>query len=178
MPLQGGDPVRLTSKRGEWFPIVSPDGKWVYFSADEEGLTRATKMPAEGGTTVALTPPEVRFTAGAVSADGTTLYGTAWNAAGRRTQFAAVPTAGGAVAFLDSPRGARGLTPDEKSWVLIDVIGGVPGVYVVPRAGGKERLLVDLGQDQAWRGAISPDGKNAAVVRGRSTNDVILIKAK
>ena len=52
----GGDAKRLTSHEGlELFPKLSPDGKWIAFSAEYSGSRQIWVMPAEGGTARQLT---------------------------------------------------------------------------------------------------------------------------
>lgn len=53
---QGGTAKRLTSHAGlELFPKLSPDGKWIAFSAEYSGSRQVWVMPAEGGTARQLT---------------------------------------------------------------------------------------------------------------------------
>ncbi len=53
---EGGDAKRLTSHEGlELFPKISPDGKWIAFSAEYSGSRQVYKMPSKGGTPVQLT---------------------------------------------------------------------------------------------------------------------------
>ncbi len=52
----GGDAKRLTSHPGiELFPKISPDGKWIAFSAEYSGSRQIWVMPSEGGTARQLT---------------------------------------------------------------------------------------------------------------------------
>ena len=52
----GGDARRLTSHDGyELFPKISPDGKWIAFSAEYSGSRQIWVMPAEGGSARQLT---------------------------------------------------------------------------------------------------------------------------
>jgi tricorn protease len=52
----GGEARRLTSHEGlELFPKISPDGKWIAFSAEYSGSRQIWVMPAEGGTARQLT---------------------------------------------------------------------------------------------------------------------------
>lgn len=52
----GGQAKRLTSHDGlELFPKISPDGKWIAFSAEYSGSRQIWVMPAEGGTARQLT---------------------------------------------------------------------------------------------------------------------------
>ncbi|WP_047449482.1 S41 family peptidase [Alistipes sp. ZOR0009] len=52
----GGDERRLTSHEGlELFPKISPDGRWIAFSAEYSGSRQIWVMPAEGGAARQLT---------------------------------------------------------------------------------------------------------------------------
>ncbi len=56
VPAAGGDARRLTSHPGlELFPRISPDGKWIAFSAEYSGSRQVWVMPAGGGTPRQLT---------------------------------------------------------------------------------------------------------------------------
>jgi len=52
----GGEARRLTSDIGlELFPKISPDGKWIAFSAEYSGTRQVYIMPSGGGVPVQLT---------------------------------------------------------------------------------------------------------------------------
>lgn len=52
----GGTAKRVTSHPGiELFPKISPDGKWIAFSAEYSGSRQVWVMPSEGGTARQLT---------------------------------------------------------------------------------------------------------------------------
>lgn len=52
----GGEAKKLTTHEGfELFPRLSPDGKWIAFSAEYSGSRQVYVMPAEGGTPEQLT---------------------------------------------------------------------------------------------------------------------------
>lgn len=52
----GGDAIRLTSHKGlELFPKISPDGKWIAFSAEYSGSRQVYVMPSTGGAPKQLT---------------------------------------------------------------------------------------------------------------------------
>lgn len=52
----GGSARRVTSHAGiELFPKISPDGKWIAFSAEYSGSRQIWVMPSEGGTARQLT---------------------------------------------------------------------------------------------------------------------------
>ncbi len=53
---RGGDARQLTSHNGlELFPRLSPDGRWIAFSAEYSGTRQVYVMPSEGGTPRQLT---------------------------------------------------------------------------------------------------------------------------
>jgi tricorn protease len=55
-PLAGGQAQRLTTHgAAETHPSISPDGKWIAFSASYEGAQEAYVMPANGGQPKRLT---------------------------------------------------------------------------------------------------------------------------
>ena len=55
-PVSGGPALRLTSHPGlELFPKISPDGKWIAFSAEYSGSRQVWVMPSWGGAPRQLT---------------------------------------------------------------------------------------------------------------------------
>ncbi len=56
VPATGGDARKLTSHLGmEIYPKISPDGKWIAYSAEYSGSRQIYVMPAAGGTPKQLT---------------------------------------------------------------------------------------------------------------------------
>jgi tricorn protease len=56
VPAAGGEARRLTSDIGlELFPKISPDGKWIAFSAEYSGTRQVYVMPSTGGVPRQLT---------------------------------------------------------------------------------------------------------------------------
>jgi len=56
VPAEGGTAHRLTSHQGlEFFPKISPDGKWIAFSGEYSGTRQVYVMPASGGSPRQLT---------------------------------------------------------------------------------------------------------------------------
>lgn len=55
-PAKGGDAKRLTSHEGlELFPKISPDGKWIAFTAEYSGTRQIHVVPTTGGIPKQLT---------------------------------------------------------------------------------------------------------------------------
>lgn len=76
-PVQGGLATRLTALEGEErFPRVSPDGKWLAFSAQPYGNTDVFLLPLEGGEMRQLTFHEATDLVSSWSWDGKHLYFT------------------------------------------------------------------------------------------------------
>ena len=75
VPLSGGTAVRLTAHEGEErFPRISPDGKWVAFTAQYEGNDDVYLMPASGGEPIRLTWHPASDQAIGWSAEGKVLF--------------------------------------------------------------------------------------------------------
>lgn len=55
VPLQGGEPQRLTSGNINTEPAFSPDGNTLYFVSDRGGNPQIYKMPAQGGAAERVT---------------------------------------------------------------------------------------------------------------------------
>jgi len=67
-------------------------------------------------------------------------------------------------------------TPDGRHLSFIGVPPDPSNIWLQPAEGGAPRKLTDFRQDYIFRHAWSRDGKNLAVVRGRPTSDVVLLK--
>jgi tricorn protease len=105
----GGAARRLTSAQGEeTLPKLSPDGRWVAFSAQYGGNTDVYMVPVEGGE-----PRRLTWHPGADLVQG-------WSPDGRRIVFASARAAapsGGAIRFWS-----------------VSVDGGLPEALPMPRA--------------------------------------------
>ena len=75
VPVSGGQAVRLTAMDGEeTLPAVSPDGKWLAFSAEQFGNMDVFIMPMEGGEIQQLTYHEANDEVESWSWDSKTIY--------------------------------------------------------------------------------------------------------
>lgn len=75
VPSSGGTAARVTSMAGyQLNPKVSPDGKWLAFSADEQGNNNVYVMPVEGGAIRQLTFHEANDMVSSWSADSRYIY--------------------------------------------------------------------------------------------------------
>ncbi|MCK5057817.1 MAG: PD40 domain-containing protein [Candidatus Aminicenantes bacterium] len=119
VPAAGGDAKRLTSHKGlELFPKISPDGKWIAFSAEYSGSRQVYVMPAGGGSPKQLTyyndvgmlPPRGGF-------DNITLD---WTPCGKYIMVRANRT----------PYGER-----KGKYFLVNIAGGFEKPLPIPEAG-------------------------------------------
>jgi serine/threonine protein kinase/Tol biopolymer transport system component len=178
LPIEGGDPAPLTTGRTDAGPVVSADGKWVYFTTREGLLSRAMKVSVDGGPTAALTDLSQGFILSRLSADGSHLMGYAINPATHRRQRVTLSVNGGPLEFVENVPSNGGPLPDGTARLHTDTRDGVHGLFLKPLAGGVEKLLMDVGQEDVAEIAYSKDSRRVAVVRGHETSDVVLIHAK
>ncbi len=118
VPRSGGSARRLTSFGGQTQnPYLSPDGKWVAFSAEYSGNTNVYIVPAEGGQPRRLTwHPGADLVEG-WAPDGTRIVFASGrdNAPVGTPRFFTVPLEGGVEQPLPMPRADQGkLSPDGK----------------------------------------------------------------
>lgn len=77
VPTDGGLALRLTAMTGnELAPRISPDGKWLAFSADQNGNMDVYLMPLEGGDIKQLTSHEAGDVVDSWSWDSKSIYFT------------------------------------------------------------------------------------------------------
>ncbi len=77
VPVTGGQSARLTAMEGEETkPAVSPDGKWLAFSAEQYGNVDVFVMPMEGGEIQQLTYHEANDEVESWSWDSKSIYFT------------------------------------------------------------------------------------------------------
>lgn len=75
VPSAGGTAVRLTAMTGyQTGPRISPDGKWLAFTSDEQGNPDVYIMPTEGGSVRQLTFHESSDVAASWSPDSRRVY--------------------------------------------------------------------------------------------------------
>lgn len=75
VPANGGTAARVTAMTGyQSHPKMSPDGKWLAFSADEQGNQNVYVMPVEGGAIRQLTFHESNDMVSSWSADSKYIY--------------------------------------------------------------------------------------------------------
>jgi eukaryotic-like serine/threonine-protein kinase len=184
MDVDGGNLIQLTVENG-YSPHVSPDGRWVVYSSwsvpeDASSLWMSLrKVSIDGGEPVGLT--DYSASEPSYSPDGQWISCYAKDPARPdEWRYSVIPAAGGRpVRQFDFP----GFQYQFLRWTLdsrhLSYIGAPPdpsNIWLQPAAGGEPRKLTDFKSDYIFRHAWSPDGKTLALVRGRGTSDVVLLK--
>ncbi len=113
----GGLARRLTTDHGmETDAAISPDGKWLAFSAEYEGPTEVYTMPLAGGLPVRRTYEGESARVVGWTPDGKILYATRHYATLPNTQLATVALSGNRVEVLPLSQAADGrFEPEGKT---------------------------------------------------------------
>jgi Tol biopolymer transport system component/predicted Ser/Thr protein kinase len=179
--VDGANPRQVTSGGSAAWPSLTPDGRSVVYQRQDtqQVLWRA---PLDGSA-----PPQtltdVPTNRPAVSPDGKSILcrmrsrqkGTAlW-------RTAVTPMDGaGAPRFYDVPRfgGPPMLqwAPDGRSFYFADWADGVANLWQQDLAGGEPRQLTFFDAGEIYAFDIAPDGRRAALSRGNSTRDAVLVR--
>jgi Tol biopolymer transport system component len=181
MDVDGGNPVQLTAGNG-YSPQVSPDGRWVVYASwsASEGTSLLWKVPLEGGDPVRLTD----YPAGepSYSPDGQWIgcFAKADPARPDGWHYSVIPATGGRPVKRFDLTGFQyqyvRWTPDGHHVSFIGAPPDPSNIWLQPVAGGEPRKLTDFKSDYIFRHTWSPDGRMLAVVRGRPTFDVVLMR--
>ena len=159
--LKGGDARRLTSAPGnESFARISPDGKWIAFTAQYESSGDVYVMPAAGGTPKRLTWHGFAQVQG-WTPDGKVLFTAAYEGNFRPiTRLYAVDLEGHEPEAL-LPRAVQGNESPDGKWMAFAPKGIVEYYWKRYKGGWHEELwLKDLGTKQ-YTQATDYVGENA-----------------
>lgn len=115
VPRTGGQAHRLTDGPGlETHAQISPDNKWVAFTADYDGISNVYLVPIDGGQPKRLTYfPEQDAVVGWTPDSKSVLFASSHDHPMGQNRLFTVPVAGGMPAALPLPRGMTGaFSPD------------------------------------------------------------------
>lgn len=180
MDIDGGNLVQLTSQF-DYAPHVSPDGRWVVYvslSASEE--VSLHKVSIDGGASVRLIdyPAAVPM----YSPDGQWLACNAFDdqATPRDWRHSIIPASGGRpVKQFDFPGFQYqhfNWTPDSRHLSFIGTPPDPSNIWLQPIVGGEPHAITNFKSDYIFHHAWALDGRSLALVRGRETADVVLMK--
>lgn len=177
MDTDGQNAQRLTNGQSDFYPAVTPDGQWVFYTNTSSDLPTTWKVSANGGTPVSFLSHSAFNPA--VSPDGK--WVALFYAVPEQLVYklALVPITGGEpsrvfeVISQDLANVVR-WSADGQMITYIDTKNGVSNLWGQPLDGGPARQLTHFKSDLIFRFAWSPDGKTLACERGFYVNDVVL----
>jgi TolB protein len=177
--IDGGGKTDIVAGIGADNPDISPDGKWVIFSAWIDGISRVMRTSIDGG------PPQVlkdwaiepRY-----SRDGSRI---ACFTPEEKTKYwrrlAIIPADGGAEidSFLTPANTNIGRgpvwTPDDKAISVVIAPGENQELWMQPVDGNPGKQVTHVGVPGIARRDYSRDGKRIAIVRAQGFGNAIMI---
>jgi Tol biopolymer transport system component len=176
----GNNSLALTAAGGS-APSVSPDSRWVYYVNFLEWPTVIERVSIDGGAPIRVTTGKYAAGHPVVSPNGKLLAHTFYDEE-KGYHVAVMPADGGDPIRLFDHAAQHILrwTPDSKALVFIKPItGNMPGpnLWRQPVNGGSPEQLTHFGpkEDPITNFAISSDGKQIIIARGRLYSDVVLL---
>jgi dipeptidyl aminopeptidase/acylaminoacyl peptidase len=184
----GSSPLKLTDGKYDFYPVCTPDQKWVYYLDFSD--SHIYRVPVNGSGQREPILPQVAAIGGlSISPDGKTLAaavsgGTAVEPeeAARIALFelgsSSPPRLVAARYYADDMYGNGTLrfSPDGKSVAYVSRENGVDNLWVQPLDGSAGYPITDFKSEQIWSFSLSPDGKNLAILRGHFDSDVVLLQ--
>ena len=179
MNMDGTNQIQLTKREGGYPRFVTPDGKWVYF---ESGLHQALWRVSTDGSEEAQVV-EGRVYSPAFSSDGKlAAYFFRATEGGARFMVAVLSVESRRVLNTFSLVGEKSApikiawAADSQSLNYIAMNGAKAFLWRQALNNEKPHLIADLGDELIEDFALSPDGRELAVVRGKWIHDAVLIE--
>lgn len=177
----GNNPVQLTDGPAASHPSISPDSRWVYYTSWRESPTVIEKVSIEGGPPVRVTNNNHSAGYPSLSPDGKLLAYTSYDDE-QGFRVALMPAEGGDP-MKHFPHAANSIvrwTADSRAFIYIKpVAGNLPGanLWLQPLDGSPPQQLTRFGskEDPITNFAVSADGKEILIARGRLYSDVVLL---
>jgi Tol biopolymer transport system component len=196
MNADGGNQVPLTAEGG-LFPLISPDGHWVFFTSYAQPQRSVWKVPVSGGEPVrvsaeptvgddpARTTARATFVARAISPDGAFLAGPFLQTTSHAFRVGLLSIARGDLVqtFGERVNPLEGMeftplefTPDGRALMYTDAKNGVSNVWAQPIDGGPAKQVTDfMTVGRIFGFGWSRDRRQLAIARGPITSDVVRV---
>jgi len=181
MNVNGGSATPITAGPFDWDPVVSLDGRWVYYTSQHPDRPGIHKIPITGGQPTYVD----RSHAQDATSDGRLLVFE--EQPGRPAELAH-----GFVGSFQRVEGVPTLyhplnrirtvpvrfTDGGRALLYGATRSGVSNVWRKRVAGGTAEQITDFASDRIFAFAESHDGRRLAVARGAVQSDVVLMRRK
>jgi len=169
-------------------PSCSADGKFIVFQDASGGVARLKKAAIDGGSGFQI--GEEHLDSPAISPDGKSVAGSYDPGPDKSARIATIDLESGQVqniynlprsADLSTEDGSKlAWTKDGRSILFLVVKNGTSNLWAQPIAspGGTPspaRQVTDFSSGRIWSFALSPNGADLVVARGRRNSDAVLI---
>ena len=176
----GNNPVQLTDGTAS-NPSISPDSRWVYYTSWRQSPTVIEKVAIDGGPPVRITNSKGAAAFPSLSPDGRLLAYASYDEE-QGFRVALIPAEGGDQ-IKHFPHAANSIirwTADSRAFIYIKpVAGNHPGanLWLQPLDGSPPHQLTRFSskEDPITNFALSGDGKQILIARGRLYSDVVLL---
>jgi eukaryotic-like serine/threonine-protein kinase len=173
--------LKLTDGKRDWWPVCSPDQKWVYYLNWDNKKIYRVPLDGSGKPQAIVTTAEDYLRGLDISPDGKKLAAAVHKNEGQQP---AVKVAlfeiesPDHVQFLDAQRcsGRVQFTPDGKAVAYTVSENGVENIWIQPLNGSAGYQTTDFKSEKIWSFRFSPDGTRLGVVRGHFDSDVVLLQ--
>jgi Tol biopolymer transport system component len=180
----GSGAAQLTDGKGEFDPVCSPDGKWVYYR--EPAADHILRVSIQGGTPeivpgTAVSNVGMSAPLGGLSPDGKQMPFFSDSAFLHKhlqiVNLDAGPNPPRRTLSPDSRvSGAVLFTPDGNGVAYPILDNGVSNIWVQPLDGSPGRQITNFKSGTFRNFSWSPDGKWLAMIREASQADVVLLR--
>ena len=178
--INGGNPLVFDNSSGPDNPDISPDSKWILYSAWVDGRQRIVRVPIEGGEPQVVT--DYPATEPRYSRDGSRFACFVQNEKTNRFDKLAIVSADGGAPLRifglpSNTNTSRGpvWTPDDKGITLIVSPGELQNLWYQSVDGGEAKPLTNFEVPGIARRDYSRDGKRIAIVRAEGFGNAIMI---
>jgi serine/threonine protein kinase len=159
-------------------PSCSPDGTWIaYARRGSNQQIAAVRARIDGGAPIELVANLSRDDVN-ISPDGSLVAAVAWEGASENPALKVVSSSGGPILHtLRVPPGASDVnfSPNGKAIQYALVRRGASNIWEQSLTGGPPRQITAFNDQQIGAFSWSSDGKRLAVVRGRTSFDIVLM---